>query len=746
MERRHLVVATVFIAAAAGGALALRLPVVAESQAGDAPEAGSIESLAGKVKVDEFNPDVDKKDGSDGKPVRGGIIRIRMPGEAKSLNPWNDNEETTRQVYSYIGHTLAERDRETFEIMPSLARWWAVRDTVTLVDGTRHEGRIVKETEGEVVLAVGASRFTFADCDLARFEPAGEAAPTSFADEGTKLPAGEGTLVPREGTGLPTVRGRLERPPAGRYTVYLEETPRETLTLKRDQIAVVLEGEEGAQEQVTAIRREAAFEVHLRQGVLWQDGKPLVTDDVLFTFESTLNNAVDCADQRQYFMDLEAFEKRGADGVYFRFKRQFFLSFVSTATTPYIYPRHRFTPDVFKGDKEGFGRHFNTHPDHQNPVGIGPYRLGRWERGRMLELVRNDTWWASGKVGPDGKRTRVVPWIDPERPYLDRIRWIFINDKQAALKALADGEIDADFDIEPETYMSDDVAKNAALKGRIVLAKYLQPLYTYVGWNQERRGVGPERQFFKDRRVRTAMGLLIPQDRILDEIHYGLGERVSGPFFKYGPFNDPSVQLLPYNIRRAQMLLDEAGWIDHDGDGVRDKDGVAFEFEYLIHNMRDYHQKVADITKEAIERAGVSMVIKKLDWPVFIDTQRDQQFDAVRLASGDPSCIDADPYQYWHSSQAAGRGSNTVSFKDPEADALILQVRRTLDLRERQRLLFRLNRLLAREQPVTFMFDMNALYFYDRRYRNVRFCVIGETPFLLSEWYVPEDRRRQGGE
>src|SRR5690606_28719773 len=127
--------------------------------------------------------------------------------------------------------------------------------------------------------------------------------------------------------------------------------------------------------------------------------------------------------------------------------------------------------------------------------------------------------------------------------------------------------------------------------------------------------------------------------------------------------------------------------IDHDGDGIRDRDGVKFEFEYLIHNMRDYHQKIADICKEAIERAGVRMIIKKLDWSTFVDTVRDQNFDAVRFAWGEPSCIDADPFQTWHSSQAGGRGSNYVSWKDPETDRICMQARRELDIRARQELL-----------------------------------------------------------
>jgi peptide/nickel transport system substrate-binding protein len=456
------------------------------------------------------------------------------------------------------------------------------------------------------------------------------------------------------------------------------------------------------------------------------------------------NTAVDSAHIRQAFVDLEKLEQTGPMSVRFRFKRQFFRAFGSAAAEYHVYPRHRFEPERYQGDPVGFGRYFNTHKDHQGPIGCGPYRFSKWEAGAQLELARYDGWWASGKPGADGKRQPVVPWIDPERPYLDKLRWIFIGEPQPALKALIDGEIDADFDIEPTTWEQANT-NTPEFTRRYVRARYLQPLYTYVGWNMDRPNVPRERQFFADRRVRLAMSLLIPQDQILADIHNSQGERVSGPFFKYGPFSDRAIDPVPYNVRRAQMLLDEAGWIDHDGDGVRDKDGVAFEFEYLIHNAREYHQKIAEITKEAIERAGVRMIIKKLDWPVFGSTVEDRQFDAVRYAWGEPSCIDADPFDVWHTSQIGNKGMNFIAFRSAETDRIAEQNRRELDVRKRQALLRRLHRLLHREQPVTFMFNFYSLYFYARKFRNVRLTVIGETPYDFTQWYVPRELQGPGG-
>jgi len=714
-----------------------------------APAAG--QDLSGSVAVDEFNPDVGAKDGSESEPVRGGVFRLRTPGDPKSLNPMCDNDSPTRQVHQYLRDELAKRDRETFEWLPHLARWWEVRDTIAFRDGPEGggeevelQGRIRGETEDAVTFAPGASRVTLVEHDLDRFvleSPGpGEAAGVPFGDPAIAEAFGRpGTAIPKEGTGLPEVTGVLSRPPGGRYTVWIEEaSDDEERVVPRDAIAVVLEGEEGAQEPVPALRRQAAFTFHLREGVTWHDGQPFTADDVVFSFDTNMNPAVDSEENRQLFADLESWTKVGPRAVEFVFGRQYFKAFTVLAEA-YIYPRHRFEPWKFEGDPDGFGRHFNAHPDHQGPIGVGPYRFVKWERGKVLELVRYEDYWASApEPGPDGALEPVVPWLHPRTPFLDALQWIIINEKQAALKALLKGEVDGDFDLEPSTW-EEAQTNQADFTARFVRARFLQPLYTYIGWNMRRKGVGSERQFFADRRVRTAMTLLIPRERILREIHRGLGEIVTGPFFKYGPFCDRSVTRRQETLRRAQMLLDEAGWIDHDGDGVRDRDGVAFEFEYVIHNMRDYHQKVAEIIKEAVERAGVRMNIRKLDWSVFIETILDQRFDAVRLAWGEPSCIDTDPYQTWHSSQASGRGSNYVSFENDEADRLIELGRREVDLVRRQRLYRRLHRLIHREQPYTFLLNMYTLAFYGRRFRNVKFYIIGEDPFLLTEWYVPRE-------
>jgi len=78
------------------------------------------------------------------------------------------------------------------------------------------------------------------------------------------------------------------------------------------------------------------------------------------------------------------------------------------------------------------------------------------------------------------------------------------------------------------------------------------------------------------------MTYLVNRKMILEKILYDLGEVVTNPFYINSPEYDKSIKPYPYDPLKAKQLLDEAGWVDHDGDGIRDKEGVKFDFEFYF--------------------------------------------------------------------------------------------------------------------------------------------------------------------
>jgi peptide/nickel transport system substrate-binding protein len=666
--------------ALAVGAAAAKDDTARASEAADALKAE-------RIAVDEFNDQVKDKVNGDGKPVRGGTVRIRIPTDPEGLNYYNNNDAPSRSVNRYIFEAFIDRDPENFERIPLLAKAWEIRDVVDLKDGTTLEGRVLSETAESISWGKGAGSFRVGRVDVKAHD------------------AAKGTLELLDGRKL---EGKVKE---HEYTIEVEKKPTEVVAIKPGDVDAAKGG----------VRRNCIFVFEAREGVTWHDGVPFTIDDALFSMDIIKNPKVDCAPLRGYYNDIKKWEKVGKGAAKFTYARPYYRALSFCGGFP-IYPRHRYDADRFKDDPNGLAELFNKHPDNLAPVGTGPFKFEKWEKGKSLSVVRSDKYWA---------QSAKLPYWKPEQPYLDRIEWVIINNKAASLKELQNGKIDVDFDIEQDTFVAPDT-NTPEFKAKFVRARHLEAMITYIGWNCER-------PFFKDARVRKAMTLLIDRQKILDQMHYGLGVMISGAEFIYGPGYDRSIQPHPYDVKAAKKLLREAGWVDHDGDGVIDKDGVKFEFEYLIHNARDYHQKVADIVKANIEQAGIKVNIKKIDWQVFSDHARDHKFDAIRYAVGIPDPLEPDPYQHWHSSQAKERGDNIVSYLNPEVDRIIEEGRQTFDDDARWAMYKRFHRILHEEQPWTFLYCLYATYFYNARFRNVKLYKIGADPYNLAEWYIPKD-------
>lgn len=442
------------------------------------------------------------------------------------------------------------------------------------------------------------------------------------------------------------------------------------------------------------------FTFTLREDVKWHDGVPFSADDVLFTFDMIKNEQVDCASIRSTLHDLKKAEKIAPNKIKFTVDKPYFLM-LSSIGELFIFPKHRYQSD--SGDS------FNKHSDNRSPIGTGPYKFEKWEMGLKISLVKNKEYW--------GKEA-----------YLDRLEWFMINNKAAALKELQNGHIDLDTSIEQDMWVRADTT-SSDFTTKFVKAKFPGAFTAFIAWNLSR-------PYFQDKNVRKAFTMLIDREKILKEVHAGLGKVVSSLESPFGPDYDLSIAPYPYDPVQAKKILREAGWLDHDDDGIIDKDGVSFQFTLLIHNARDYHQKVADIVKETIEQAGILVIIKKIDFSIFFSHLTDHAFDAARAALATPPSY-SDPFDYAHSSQK-NKGNNFSNFENKEVDKLLEEARQTLDAKERSKLYGKLHRILHDEQPWTPLYTLETLLFYNKRFRNVK--LYKNTPYLdFTEWYIPKD-------
>ncbi len=442
------------------------------------------------------------------------------------------------------------------------------------------------------------------------------------------------------------------------------------------------------------------YTFHLKKNIRWQDGQPFTAHDILFSFERIKDPGVDSAHLRNYYQDIERLEMVDNDTVRYHYRIPYFKALEFCGGIP-IVPAH-----LFKDTDN-----FNQHPIGRRPVGTGPYRLLHWETGKEIALVRNEEYWG-------------------EKPHLNRIVFKIITDATVALQVLKQGGLDL-MSLRPIQWVRQTQARR--FEENYQKLKYPLPSYSYIGWNLRR-------PLFNDRRVRLAMTLLLDRETILKKVLFGLGTVISGTFYLNSPEYDHNLKPYPYDPKTAVELLRAAGWEDRNGDGILDRDGVPFDFEFLISAGSKFGEQIATILQENLKGVGIKMGIRKLEWAVFVQRIEDHNFDACTM--GWSLGWDTDPYQLWHSSQA-DKGSNFVGFRNDEADRLIEAARKEFNPRKRRQMYTRFSEILYEEQPYTFLFTTDALVAAARRFHNVIVYPMGLTP---RQWWVPKAVQKYKGD
>jgi len=428
----------------------------------------------------------------------------------------------------------------------------------------------------------------------------------------------------------------------------------------------------------------------LRKDVKWQDGEPFTSEDVVFSYKTIMNPKVDAPQLRAYFQEIRDVEAIDDYTVKFTYARPYFLALEFCGGMP-IVPKHVFA----QGD-------FNTNPAGRSPVGTGPYKFLRWTTGREIVIEKNPDYWG-------------------EKPKLNRIVFRIITDSSVSLQVLKREELDVS-GLTPIQWARQTSSKS--FEENFDKLSYFRPNYSYIGWNLRR-------PYFSDKLVRQALTHLVNRELILQQILFDLGAVVTNPFYINSPEYDKSITPFPYDPKKASELLEQAGWTDTNNNGIRDKDGVEFKFEFLIPAGSETGEKIATILKEELDKTGISMDIRKTEWAVFTTRLMERKFDAVTLAWS--MGVESDPYQIWSSTQAE-KGSNFVGFINEEADSLIEAARKEFDRDKRIEMYRRFSEIVHEEQPYTFMFCNKSTVAVNKRFENVLVHPLGIDPL---EWHVP---------
>lgn len=439
------------------------------------------------------------------------------------------------------------------------------------------------------------------------------------------------------------------------------------------------------------------YTFHMRKDATFSDGVPVTAHDVKFSFDKIKDPSVDAAPIRNYFNSVASCEVIDDYTVKFTCSKPYFQH-LGVVGEFYIFPRHIYG----EGD-------FNKHPNNRHPIGSGPYVFEKWDTGSQIVLARNEKYYG-------------------KKPHIMKMVYKVVTDDNAALQLLERQELDV-MAVTPETWVRR--AKDPDFQAKFNLRSYYVPAYQFIMWNEAK----PQ---FQDKRVRKALTLLLDRPLILDTIFQGFGRLAIGTFYDESE-NNMDLKPLPFDPEQAKQLLTEAGWVDRDNDGVREKDGVQFRFEMLEPTGSREYDQMLTVYQEQLKRAGIEMTLRPLEWATYSERLDFRNFDAAPLLWSNPGVVDADPYQIWHSSQTEHKGSNFIGFKNEEVDHILEAARTEFDRDKRIKMYRRFQEILYEEQPYTLTFNFQSLVAIDKRFRNVRVYKRGVMP---EEWWVPAELQK----
>ncbi len=438
--------------------------------------------------------------------------------------------------------------------------------------------------------------------------------------------------------------------------------------------------------------------VVIRDDLTWSDGHPVTAHDIVFSFQTIMNPEVNIPAVRTG-MDKVRWIEAYDDHTLIYFHKEALATNVWNLNFPII-PKHIYEESM-KEDPTLVDSDYHL-AQEANPVCGGPYKFVKRIKGQEVVIERRDDWSMH-----NGKQVR-------EKPHFKRIRFRVIEDSNTAMLALKNGTIE-DMEFQPSQWTTqaagDDYYKtNTKVRG-------VQWVYYYFGWNMQR-------PYFRDVRVRKAMSYVVDYDHIIDTLCYGLYERCHGEFYPTSKMA-PDVPRTPYvqDFDKAEDLLEEAGWTDSDGDGIRDKTikgrKVDFEFTVICFNQQ-LRIDICSSLAESLDRIGVVCHVQPTEFTVMQQLSRDHDFDAAFGGWGtgaDPSTLE----NLWKT----GENRNYGVYSNKEVDRLFAEAKYELDNDKRLEYYRNIDGILWEEQPYTWLYFRSAFYGFNRRLRGYMFSPRG---------------------
>ena len=448
------------------------------------------------------------------------------------------------------------------------------------------------------------------------------------------------------------------------------------------------------------------YTYHLKPDARWHDGTPVTSSDVAFTYRVMMHPDIN-VETRQGWDIIDRIETPDPRTVVFHLS-EIYANFVGDCFyDESVLPEHLLGPFLGAG--------FQGAPFHREPVGSGPFVFREWVAGSHITLAANSDYYGGG-------------------PYLDEIVIAFVPDGNALLVRLETGEI-----------MGVDNAPNMLLD---VMERIPDvEVYRNPALFNEHIDLNCENDILSDVSVRRAIARAVDREELSQKIYDGVWLPAYGDEHPNSPFyDDYPVARFRFDPEGAAGILEEAGWIDRDGDGIREREGKRLELSISTTTGNLNRERTELLLRQQLGRIGIDLRIEN-HHPSVMFASYDEggilkrgRFDMALyafLAPPDPSTKEGSYSERF----LPPEGQNYSRIRHGRLTELLALGSRSVGFEERKEIYGEVTVLLTEEVPIVPLLWVTQLDAMPAGLRNYRPnpTQSGDT-WNASEWWLGGER------
>lgn len=425
----------------------------------------------------------------------------------------------------------------------------------------------------------------------------------------------------------------------------------------------------------------------------WHDGHPVHAADVVYAHSVCKAPEVNFS-AISWLDHITSVEAIDSLTVRYRFDAPY-MYMVQDANVCYPLPEH-ILGDIPMAD-------LGTSDFARAPIGSGPWKFVSWTPGEEIVIEANQDFFRG-------------------RPYLNRVAYRVIPEPTTRATQLQNGSVDIWPRAQPPFYPQ--LSQDPDLD----VVSYPGRAYTYLAYNIKN-------PILSDQRVRQALTLAVDRQQLVDALLHGQGVIGTQPMISTVWAHDPTIEPWPFDPARAQQLLEAAGWVDADGDGIREKDGQPLRIQIKTNADNTMRVDVATVVQDQWKRVGVDAQLSTLEFNTFIEELLAHDFESA--VAGWNVGIKAELTPTFGS----GELFNFPGVENAKLDSLIAAAEIERDRESAKRIWSEAQREIVDQAYYTFLFQQNELHPIDRRFQGVEMTAYGWDHYL-EKWYVPEGRQK----